>query len=190
MLIKNRFTRSMRDNCGIISSNVLDYQVILEQHFITFLTEQGASKKTRNNYRSDLRHFIGWTMLTMASSGAPSPHTHLEFVSNITPDVLTGYKLYLTENKIPASTINRRLSAIRIFCRSCHVYGWINENPAIALANIATKQTDVHNSLEKMLLHWKADLQQEGASKSTIKNYATDVKLFLRWLEGQEGKEG
>lgn len=124
-------------------------------------------------------------MLTLASSGVPSPHTHLEFVGNITADALNNYKLYLTENKIPASTINRRLSAIRMFFHSCHVYGWIDQNPAITLTNVATKQinADPRDPLEKMLLHWKADLQQEGASKSTIKNYATDVRKFLEWMQ-------
>ena len=170
----------MRNNCGANLSNALDYQAILESSFIEFLTADGASEKTRNNYRSDLRHFIGWTMLTIVSRGYSAPQTHLEFIKLMTPDLLQNYKLYLLENKIPAATINRRLSTLRIFVRMVMERGWMRNNPILTLVNIADKQKST-NDVEEILLHWKHDLEQEGASKSTIKNYLIDVRKFLEW---------
>lgn len=177
-VINNRFTGSMRNNCGIISSNVLDYQAILEHTFIDFLTAGGASEKTRNNYRSDLRHFIGWTMLTIVSRNYPTPQTHVDFVQLISADLLQNYKLYLLENRIPAATINRRLSTIRMFIRAAIEEGWIVQNPALTLSNVAEPK---HDTIRDILTHWQHDLEAEGASKSTIKNYLTDVRKFLEW---------
>ncbi len=170
----------MRNYCGGNSSNVLDYQAILEHAFIDFLTADGASEKTRNNYRSDLRHFIGWTMLTIVSRGYPTPQTHIDFVQLITADLLANYKLYLLENRIPTATINRRLSTLRIFIRAAMDFGWLNQNPTLTIGNVAGVQKQ-DDAMGEILAQWKADLEHEGASKSTIKNYLIDVRKFLEW---------
>ncbi len=179
----------MRNYCGVISSNALNYQVILEQSFIEFLTGQGASEKTRNNYRSDLRHFVGWTMLTIISTGLPNPTTHLDFVHLISPDLLHNYKLYMVENTIPTATINRRLSTIRMFFRCCLTHGWITHSPAETLINIRDDHKN-NAPLSAILTHWKQDLEKEGASKSTIKNYLTDVRKFLEWIPISDAQIG
>ena len=164
-----------------MSSNALDYQAILEHAFIDFLTADGASEKTRNNYRSDLRHFMGWTIFTIISRGFPTPQTHLDFIKLINADLLMNYKLYLLDNKIPAATINRRLSAIRMFFRCCLSYGWTANNPTITITNVAGVPHPQENKMQQILAHWRKDLEQDGASKSTIKNYLTDVRKFLEW---------
>ncbi len=175
----------MRNNCGGNLSNVPDYQAILEHSFIDFLTAGGASEKTRNNYRSDLRHFVGWTMLTIISRGLPNPQTHVDFVNLLTPELLASYKLYLMDNQIPVATINRRLSTIRIFSKAAMHFGWTNQNPTASLTNLVGVQK-TFNSFDEIILHWKQDLEQQGASKSTIKNYLTDVRKFLEWTELQQ----
>lgn len=174
----------MRNNCGISLSNVLHYQAILEQSFTDFLTAEHTSEKTRNNYCSDLRHFLGWAVGTITSRHTSIPQSHIAFIQLITTDFVNNYKLYLLSQAAPRSTINRRLSTIRIFFRCCTKEGWINKNPANSISNILSSPPHRSNDLfETMLLHWKSDLEREGASKSTIKNYTTDVKQFLEWLE-------
>jgi len=173
----------MRNNCGIISSNALDYQAFLEKHFVVFLTEQGASEKTRNNYRSDLRHFLAWITLTIASRRLPMPSSHQELLGSISPDLLQNYKFYLVKNNVSAATINRRLSTIRMFFRCCLSYGWTANNPTVTMSNIVNTIHPQNNPMNQILSHWKKDLEQEGASKSTIKNYVIDVRKFLEFVE-------
>jgi len=165
-----------------MSSNALDYQSFLEQHFVAFLTEQGASEKTRNNYRSDLRHFLAWTTLTIASRRFQRPSSHQELLGSISPDLLQNYKFYLIKNNVPTATINRRLSTIRMFFRCCLSYGWTANNPTVTITNIA-HAPHPQDQTKQILAQWKKDLDQQGASKSTIKNYVTDVRKFLEFVE-------
>ena len=44
----------------LMLSNVLNYQALFDQEFSMFLQEQGASVKTKTNYRMDIRHFFAW----------------------------------------------------------------------------------------------------------------------------------
>ena len=109
--------------------------------FGVFLDTDGASKKTKTEYCSDIRHFLSWVQHEpefMQNSAT----THVELVSGISSQTIEKYKKSLGDLSIPASTINRRLSALRIFFRCSVAYGWIRENPAAFVANIKTKEYD------------------------------------------------
>lgn len=167
-------------------SNVAYYQSILESSFLIFLQKQGASKKTLDNYRTDLKHFTLWAIDTILQAHGAIPPTHYAFLGHISADFLERYKAYLTSRETPSSTTNRRLSTIRMFLCCCLAHGWIQTNPSDDVRNIrTTKKPDAQSGSDNLLSLWSADLVRDGASKSTVKNYTNDVKKFLEWLAQQ-----
>lgn len=171
----------------IITSNVPYYLDILENSFTDFLEQQGASVKTRKNYRSDARHFLGWFLLTIEATKRITPRSHTELLKHIDESLLESYKNFLTENAVPVSTINRRLSTMRSFFGFCASQRFISKNPAAFLTNLP--DNSISKSLgidtvpsQQILDSFRRDLLGDGASKSTAKNYVSDVRQFLHWL--------
>lgn len=184
-LIINRFTEYMPNLDEIISSNLAKYQDILELSFSRFLSERGASGKTQKNYCSDINHFLGWTVLTIQSHNIPLPATHTELISLITPHIVEQYQHFLLANRIPTATINRRLSALRTFGAFCQSQGWWSDNPTNILINVPMEK-QITDPMAELLITFCADLAREGASKVTIKNYSSDIRQFLHWVETQK----
>ena len=165
----------------IIWSNLANYQDILESSFAQFLVSRGSAVKTQKNYCSDIRHFFSWVTLTIQSQNLDIPQSHQQFLQMITPDILGKYRHFLLVNRIPAATINRRLSTVRLFCEFAKQNGWRNDNPAAILTNVPL-EAKPKDELRQLLHHFQSDLAREGASKVTIKNYTSDVNQFLHWI--------
>src|SRR5258706_9890984 len=100
---------------GIILSNLSDYQDFIERTFLGFLLEQGASEITRKNYRTDLKHFFSWILGIFQDEKNANPQKAKELVVFTTPEKLDSYKRSQILAHVPNATINRRLSAIRMF---------------------------------------------------------------------------
>ncbi len=166
----------------IIWSNLATYQDILESSFAEFLISRKHAVKTQKNYCSDIRHFFSWVTLTIQSQNLDIPQSHTQFLQTITPDMMAKYKHFLLANHIPAATINRRFSTIRLFCEFAHMHGWRRDNPATILTNVPL-EPKANDDLSQLIAHFRSDLAREGASKVTIKNYTSDVNQFLRWIE-------
>jgi len=103
----------------------------LEASFKNFLIAGNKSRATIKNYLSDLRHFLGWIILKFKVQSSKftvdtEPENITEF---ITVDLVTEYRTYLSENKVPEITIKRRLSTLAKFCSFCISQGWIKKNP-------------------------------------------------------------
>lgn len=155
--------------------NVLSYLDVLEDAFSEFLRHEGASEKTRKIYKTDTKHFLHWVISVATSSFHTIPMTHKKLISLITPKLIREYKHSLETNSIPMATTNRRLSGVQSFLNFCQTQGWIEGNPAIGL-----KATLAPQGLLKL---FHQDLSREGAARSTIKNYLSDVRQFLDWLD-------
>lgn len=164
-------------------SNVPYYLDNIEVSFLEYLKDRGASVKTRKNYRSDARHFLGWFILTLQSKSATLPSSLDQFIRLISPKMIDQYKRYLLDNHIPTSTINRRLSTIRSFFHFCQSQGWITTSPAQNLAAIPLKKSAEMSNSFTLLESFKQALIVEGASRATVKNYGSDIRQFLNWLE-------
>lgn len=175
----------MKNNQAGINKNFLLYQPLLERTFVVYLTDNGASEKTKANYRTDLRHFLLWMQATIRD-GTPVPaESHLGFLSIISSELLANYRRYLLDHNIPVRTINRRMSSLRSFLKCCKIQGWINSNAQIEITNIQKDQKTKDSTTDTWFDHlalWGKQLEQQGASKSTIKNYTNDVESFLRWF--------
>jgi len=145
----------------------------LEASFKEYLLAVNHKPVSVKNYLSDIRHFFGWLILYFKSNNVrvESETTITQF---ITPNVISEYKSYLTENNIPHKTINRRLSTVRKFCSFCISQGWIKENPAKKISNIKDQRSNLN-----ILDQFQSDLKKEKLNESVIKSYLEDVREFL-----------
>lgn len=151
----------MRKINKLNASNVPYYLDDIEMSFVVFLQKDGASVKTRKNYKSDVRHFLRWFNRPIKS---------------ITPTHINEYKKYFSSNT-PQATLNRRLSTMRTFFSFCLESGLIATNPSRTITNVS-KPFNTKTLLEDFAY----DLQNEGASKATVKNYVSDVRQFFAWF--------
>ncbi len=168
---------------SLILSNVLDYQSFLDTIFEAFLIKNRVSGITRKNYRSDLKNFFGWvvqTGLSINSTATNSSDIMKAFLQAVTSEVLEDYKRQQSLSGIPISTINRRLSSVRMLFRYAETSGWINENPMFNIKNIIAQPKP--ESPENLVSGFEKFLTDEGASKVTIKSYVNDVNEFFNWL--------
>jgi site-specific recombinase XerD len=59
----------------------------------------------------------------------------------------------------------------------------IGHNPAVNIKNLSAVKKKINNPVT-LIGEFEAVLISEGAAKSTIKNYITDVDQFLNWITG------
>lgn len=128
---------------------------------------------TVKNYLSDLRHFIGWSK-SLASN--------LLINQVLSTSTVASYKEYLMKNKVPAKTINRRLSTLRKFCTFCISQGWIAENPAKKIRNfgvIVKPQTSDLSGSTDILNQFKLYLIGKQIDQKTISSYMDTLEQIM-----------
>lgn len=155
-------------------SNASDYQAVLDAGFTEFLIRQQASKKTSTNYRADVRHFLSWLL---ASSTMPSLKHDL---SMVTRETIENYKQSLVLAKTPASTINRRLSALRMFFQYATVNGFVQENSALGVRNIPKALGDLtQQSVDELT---ESYVREQAATPGFALTDSDDIREFMSWL--------
>lgn len=180
------FTGIMQD---LFKSNILNYQGEMIEWIIgifeKFLVSKKISANTRKNYRSDIRNFITWIVETRKILFSPDNfNTQTRgFCQMIDLQTVENFKQTELEKRIPPSTINRRLSSLRIFLDCAQNNNWVNSNINASIKNITLVKNEI--SPEVIIQEFVTHLQNEGASKGTIKNYTTDVHDFLIWMNKQ-----
>lgn len=154
------------------------------KNFLNNLENEGKSKVSIKNYKSDIGHFLAWATLRLKSFG-----TYAESVAEIIPFVshkfFNEYKEYMTENEIKTKTINRRLSTLRNFSKFLYSENLIDEDFMTGIQNagigivsdVQKKATDIVDSFRESLL------KGGKSSANTVKNYASDVRSFLAWID-------
>jgi site-specific recombinase XerD len=168
-----------------MESNAALYQSKIELDFSEYLTTKKISEKTITNYKSDLHHFLSWFTDFCEKQQAPTTYTVAEFIKLISPAILEEYKNEQLNAQNSPSTINRRLSTLRMFFKSCIEAKLIESDPSEEIVNLNiytfTKKESFTN-LSDILNAYSLALKKDGASASTIKNYVGDVEDFLKWL--------
>jgi len=170
----------------------------LPKFFRIYLISQGCSPLTVKNYLSDIKNFFDWL--------AQKTGIHYQVAGKgifgiFSKETILEYQQDLLSAKTPPSTINRHLSALRKLGEFARSQGWLSENPAVKIGNVTTRQyrfsgnrhlpagasAQTEGSLPAWtdLLDdfWKY-LEKEKTSPLTIKNYLSDLRHFLAWLEG------
>ena len=145
-----------------------------EASFKKFLLAENVSPITLKNYLSDLRHFLGWTILKLKVQNKKNFEnlSPLEFLNQIDESLVEEYKNYLVVNAIPAKTINRRLSTLRKFFSFCISQGWLKENPAKKIQNLKL-------NIDSIISSFALSLEKENLDQKTIKSYLEVVQEFL-----------
>lgn len=150
--------------------------------FIKYLDALGLSPKTHKNYRSDLGHFVSWLILRIQSLGS-YVETLTEAVPFMNKDIVSEYKSYLMENNIPVKTINRRLSTLRHLTKYLAISNLITTDLMGGVENISDGNKVLKNTSDPLIDEFRVHLEGEKVSKNTVKNYVSDVRQFLVWLE-------
>lgn len=156
----------------------------IKNEFVKYLDSLGISPKSHKNYRSDLTHFIGWAILKIRSFGSYADSLS-EIVPFLSHNLARGYKNYMSENKAPAKTINRRLSTLRHLARFLTATQVIDLDFMDGIENIGTvvkKRADI----DPVINDFRSFLEAEKVSSNTIKNYMSDIKQFMSWLESNQ----
>lgn len=91
------------------------------KEFETYLRGQDRADKTIHEYGQDVRVFAAWLKETRDEEFSPRA---------ITPTDVREFRAHLLNVKRQApATINRRLTALRIFCRWARLEKWIETDP-------------------------------------------------------------
>ncbi|MBM3467880.1 MAG: site-specific tyrosine recombinase XerD [Alphaproteobacteria bacterium] len=88
------------------------------------VAERGATHNTINSYRQDLRHFSTY-LKDLTSSEEPLTKT--------THQQINDYFVHLSKLGFEATTLSRKLSALRQFYQFLLSEGWISSNPTVGL---------------------------------------------------------
>ncbi|HKB88492.1 MAG TPA: site-specific integrase [Patescibacteria group bacterium] len=156
----------------------------VKNDFFKYLTSLGISSKSHKNYRSDLGHFLGWAILKIRSIG-PYVESLTEVVPFLSFELMRDYKTYMIENTAPAKTVNRRLSTLRHLARFLTAVQTTDLDFMKGLENVTLrpgKKADV----DPVINNFKAYLEAEKVSPNTVKNYLSDIKQFMSWLESNQ----
>ncbi len=155
--------------------------MFLPELFKNHLQIQKISATTTKNYVADVNHFLSWLA---SKTGIKHQIVGKAIFGLFTQETIEEYKQDLLESKTPLSTINRRLSALRKFGKFGKSQGWLTENPADKIANAdSLSKLQQKTQDKKILLDFQKHLEKERVSSLTIKNYLSDLRHFLNWLE-------
>lgn len=161
----------------------------LKKEFEKYLIEEaGISKGSLKFYRSDLSHFSGWLLLKLRSIGILVDRL-VEAFGFINPRTGQDYKGFLIHNSASIKTINRRLSTLRHLAKFLEAKTILDFDFMESVGNVLPKKAEKQASFQALIEDFEKHLRLEKASKNTIKNYLSDIKQFMTWLETNQGKE-
>lgn len=154
----------------------------LPELFRRYLKTQKVSQVTIKNYVVDINNFFGW--LT-TKTGIHHRVAGKGILKLLTQETIEEYKTDLLFQNTPLSTINRRLSALRKFSQFVVNQGWLARNETPKVENLQPKvlQSAKPSPKKKILIKFQKHLEQEKISRITVKNYLSDLRDFLTWLE-------
>ncbi|OGG09751.1 hypothetical protein A2154_05335 [Candidatus Gottesmanbacteria bacterium RBG_16_43_7] len=143
-----------------------------------------VSKKTAANYKSDIKNFFAWYIFSVTNNKAGYANLSLaeNLLNVISTAHITGYITNLLESATPATTINRRLSALRLFFKYAIQNQICTHDPTESISNLK-KNSGRHDDHLIILSEFTEHLQSEGASSSTIRGYVADIKHLLVWVK-------
>jgi site-specific recombinase XerD len=149
--------------------------------FKEYLTSEKISKGSIRSYLSDTRFFFAWlTDFLMVNKVIRktnlSPPTLLGQINERLLETFKDSQL----NSAPTTTINRRLSSLRRFGAFLEASS-LQMNPFDTLSNVK-EETEADKDPHR-LEEFRLELWKKGLSKTTIKNYLSDVKQFIGWKE-------
>lgn len=145
------------------------------QKFYQYLTDLGISAKSHKNYRSDVNHFSQWLVFKVRSMGL-SVETFSEAIPFLRPEVADEYKKFMNKNSVPVKTVNRRLSTLRHLSRFLVSSDTLDFDFMKGQTNITQAHDDSFDAVNRFAKF----LESQKVSKSTSKNYLSDVRQLFQ----------
>lgn len=160
---------------------------MLHNQFENYLSSVGISPKSIKNYKSDISHFLGWAILKLKTFG-----TYVENLSELVPflnrDMVLEYREFSSTNSVARKTINRRLSTLRQLSKFLTTSQILDFDFMEHVKNIEASKGKSALSSSSVVEGFISHLEAGSVSKNTIKNYASDVRQFLSWLESNHAR--
>ena len=153
----------------------------IKKEFVNYLDSCGLSPKSHKNYRSDLSHFLGWAILKIRTFGSYA-ESLTEIVPFLSSKLVLEYKNYMTQNAAPAKTVNRRLSTLRHLAKFLTATQIVDSDFMDSVENISLSQNKKPGP-DPIIGSFRSFLEAEKVSPNTIKNYLSDIKQFMSWVE-------
>lgn len=158
---------------SIVDKKLINRDSQLIRDFEIYLSQRGVSDKTLRNYRSDLYHFFSFVQDNFSVLHESS------LIANFSPEGIEKYKQHHFKNQTPLATLNRRLSTLRSFARFLKL-PYLIQN----VSDSGLKQSI--SGSRKVLLDYKKHLVRESVAAPTLRNYLSDVRHFLAWIEANK----
>ncbi len=157
---------------------------LIRKEFIIYLNSLGLSPRSHKNYRSDLVHFLAWAILKIRSLGS-----YIESLTETVPflntELAQEYRNFMIGNSVPAKTTNRRLSTLRHLSRFLLGSHIIDHDFTEGIENVSSNPVK-GVSINPIFSDYRRQLEREKVSPNTIKNYLSDIRHFLLWLESEK----
>lgn len=154
------------------------------EDFLKYLSALKLTPKSLKNYKSDISHFAGWAILKIRTFGSYIDNFSqaLPFLSK---PLVEEYMAFMQKNSTPPKTINRRLSTLRHLSRHLIASQIVDSDFMSGVENISFAQKS-GISQNSVVNDFRSYLEAEKVSSNTIKNYLSDVRQFLTWLENNQ----
>lgn len=153
---------------------------LIANNFFSYLSKKLVSSRTLKDYKSDLNSFVSWLGSKARSLGLLAENLS-EIILLIDLNTADDYKAFLLRNNNSIKTINRRLSTLRHLSRFLLNSQILDFNFTQNLENISEYSNN--RSINPLIREFGRHLELEKVSKNTVKNYLSDIKHFLNWLE-------
>lgn len=163
---------------------------IIVQDYKNYLINQGLSKATVDNYLVDAVKFLGWLSLYLQqfnfSINPKDPSTYIVYINSKT---IQDFQEFLLKNEASRKTLNRRLISLKKFLDFTVNEGYLIKNPALPLKNIPAEEYSFkisfksQQAIEETLKEFKQWLEDKKTTNTTVKNYCSDIRHFLNWLQ-------
>lgn len=153
--------------------------------FIEHLTLLGVSRNTRKSYRSDLSLFKNWFTPRLKTQGVDI-QSFSEGLPFFSAGLSSEFKDFLKKQNSSEKSVNRRLSTLRALSRFLIESQICDLDFMDGVSNIGSAVEDKLNTHPTLAL-FREHLETQNVSKNTVKNYLSDIKHFLNWLESNHG---
>ncbi|GIV83389.1 MAG: tyrosine recombinase XerC [Candidatus Roseilinea sp.] len=142
----------------------MEWRSTVDEFLASIQTERGASANTIMAYRNDLAQLINYLSATL-------PHDTPW--SNVTTDTLEAYVQRLAEQNYTASTIARKVAALKTFFHWLSQRGLVTEDPTLRL-----RSPRVEKRMPRLLSEEEVNRLFESASKMSSPRSLRDRALL------------
>ena len=142
--------------------------------------KKGLSKVSVKNYLSDIRRFLDWLSQYQPQISSAVPQ-------RLSSDHFQAYLDFLTHQDLPHSTISRHFSSLRRFATFIEI---VYHQPPLITPTIPSpdstpkaEPTSIQTSSPNLLSSFSQYLKDQQKSASTVRNYLSDIRHFLAWVD-------